>query len=66
MKFRTVIRWFGGIALSIAISLGITTAKLAWNRSQAMQEVAAEVVHHCPTGALNFKTDHAEAVSGQH
>ncbi len=43
MKFRTVIRWFGGIALSIAISLGITTAKLAWNRSQAMQEVAAEV-----------------------
>jgi ferredoxin len=28
-----------------------------------LQQVAAEVVHHCPTGALCFQSDHAEAVS---
>jgi ferredoxin len=29
---------------------------------EGLQQVAAEVVHHCPTGALCFKADHAETM----
>jgi NADH dehydrogenase/NADH:ubiquinone oxidoreductase subunit G len=31
--------------------------------ADGLQQVAAEVVHHCPTGALCFASDHAETTS---
>ena len=30
---------------------------------EGLQKVAEEVVYHCPTGALNFRTDHAETAA---